>query len=414
VSASEPVVSTETIRAAFPALEREQDGLPVAYFDGPGGTQVPRVVADAVTDYLLHHNSNAHWRFATSQETDRVVAGARQAAADLLGCGPGEVVFGPNMTTLTFHLARGLARDWTQGDEVVVTELDHHANIDPWRSLEREFGVRVKTIGFDPESGRLRYEELEEALGPRTRLVAVGGASNALGTVNDLEHIITAAHAVGARVFVDAVHLAPHARLDVHALDCDYLAFSAYKAYGPHIGVLYGKADLLQTAAVPKLEPAPDTAPDRLETGTPVFEGIAGTAAMVDWLASLAGPDGERRARLDRVFAALHERGEALIARLWDGLSAIDGVTLYGPEPGSGPRTPTLSFTVGERLSVEVAAELAAAALFVSDGDFYARSVVRRLGRLEQGLLRAGCVAYTTTTEVDRLIAAVGRIAAGG
>lgn len=411
MSASEFVVTTDTIRAAFPALERLQDGTPVAYFDGPGGTQVPQVVAEAVTDYLLHHNANAHWRFATSRETDRVVAGARGAVADLLGCEAGEVVFGPNMTTLTFHLARGLARDWAPEDEVVVTELDHHANIDPWRSLERDFGVQVKTIGFDPESGRLRYDELEEALGPRTRLVAVGGASNALGTVNDLEHIITVAHAAGARVFVDAVHLAPHARLDVHTLDCDFLAFSAYKAYGPHIGVLYGKADLLAATAVPKLEPAPDTAPDRLETGTQVFEGIAGTAAMVDWLASLAGPDGERRARLDRVFAALHERGEALITRLWEGLDSIDCVTLYGPEPDSGPRTPTLAFTVGERLSVEVAAELADAALFVSDGDFYALSVVRRLGRLEQGLLRAGCVAYTTEEEVDRLIAAVARAA---
>lgn len=411
MSASEPVVTTETIRAAFPALERLQDGRPVAYFDGPGGTQVPRATAEAVSDYLLHHNANAHWRFATSRETDQVVAEGRRAVADLLGSEPGEVVFGPNMTTLTFHLARALARDWAPGDEVVVTELDHHANIDPWRALEQDFGIVVRTMGFDPESGRLRLEELEALLGPDTRLVAVGGASNALGTVNDLPRIIAAAHTAGARVFVDAVHLAPHARLDVRALDCDFLAFSAYKVYGPHLGILYGKADLLQAAAAPRLEPAPDTAPDRLETGTQIFEGIAGTAAMIDWLATLAGPEGDRPRRLDRVFAALHERGETLIRRLWDGLTAIDGVTLYGPVPGSGPRTPTLSFTVGDRPSSEVATELAAAGLFISDGDFYALSVVRRLGRQQQGLLRAGCVAYTTAEEVDRLIAAVARAA---
>jgi cysteine desulfurase family protein (TIGR01976 family) len=409
----DPIPDVETIRASFPALQRREGGVPVAYFDGPGGTQVPQPVVDAVTDYLLHHNGNAHWPFATSRETMAITAGARGAMADLLGCESDEVVFGPNMTTLTFHLSRALARWCAPGDEVVVTELDHHANIDPWRALAVDFGLRVRAVRFDVPTGRLDHQDLARALSPRTRIVAVGGASNALGTVNDLERVVAAARSVGAWTFVDAVHLVPHEGVDVRALGCDFLVCSAYKFYGPHIGVLYGRRDLLGELDVPKLEPAPDEAPEKLETGTPVFEGIAGVGAVVDWLASLAGPRGDRRIRLGRTYAAFHERGERLISRLWEGLAAVEGVRLYGPEPGSGPRTPTLAFTVGERPSAKVAARLATEGLYLSHGDFYARTAVRRLGKAEQGLLRAGCVAYTTEGEIDRLIAAVGRIAAG-
>jgi cysteine desulfurase family protein (TIGR01976 family) len=410
----DPVPDVEEIRPFFPALGRTQGGQPVAYFDGPGGTQVPQPVADAVCDYLIHHNGNAHWPFATSQETMAIVAGARRAMADLLGGEADEVVFGPNMSTLTFHLSRALARWCAPGDEVVVTELDHHANIDPWRALAVDFGLRVRAVRFDVSTGRLDHHDLARAISSRTRIVAVGGASNALGTVNDLERVVAAAREVGAWTFVDAVHLVPHEAVDVRALGCDFLACSAYKFYGPHIGVLYGRRELLGELDVPKLEPAPDEAPEKLETGTPVFEGIAGVGAVVDWLASLAGPQGERRTRLGRTYAAFHERGERLIDRLWKGLAAVEEVRLYGPEPGSGPRTPTLAFTIADQPSAGVAARLAAKGLYLSHGDFYARTAVRRLGKEAQGLLRAGCVAYTTEGEIDRLIAAVGRIAAGG
>src|SRR5688572_26651382 len=241
-----PPVTVETIRARFPALRRRHGGHPVAYFDAPGGTQVPQTVVDAMTDYLLGHNANTHWAYPTSEETDAILAAAREAAADLLGATPGEVVFGNNMTTLTFHLARTLGRTWRAGDEVIVTELDHHANVDPWHALERDFGVVVRTAAMIPETGQIDLEHLASLVGERTRLLAVGGASNALGTINDLGRAAEIARTAGALLFVDAVHLAPHEPIDVARLGCDFLACSAYKLYGPHAGFLFARRALLE------------------------------------------------------------------------------------------------------------------------------------------------------------------------
>jgi cysteine desulfurase family protein (TIGR01976 family) len=366
-------------------------------------------VAEAVTDYLLHHNANTHWAYPTSAETDAAILDARGALADYLNGAPSEIVFGANMTTLTFHLGRALGRGWNAGDEVVVTDLDHHANVDTWRALGRERGVVVRSVPFARESGRLDTRELERAITRKTRLVAIGAASNALGTINDVGSAAELAHAAGALVFVDAVHYAAHRPPDVAAIGCDFLACSPYKFYGPHLGVLWGRRALLESLDAPRLVPADDLAPERLETGTLGHEGIVGAGAAVDFLAGLAGVAAPRRTRLEAVADVLHERGRRLLERLWRGLSEIPGVTLYGPPPDD-PRTPTLSFTVAGRGAKEVAESLAARAVFVSHGDFYATTVARVLGHGEDGLVRAGCAAYTSEEEVERLIEGVGSV----
>ncbi|HEX5086101.1 MAG TPA: cysteine desulfurase-like protein [Blastocatellia bacterium] len=407
---NKPVASTSEIRSNFPALERKHNGFPVAYFDGPGGTQVPRAVAEAMSDYLFHHNANTHWAYPTSAETDELIAGARQAVADFFNCEPNEVSFGANMTTITFHIARALGRGWRPGDEIVITELDHHGNNAPWQALAKERGVTIRTVRMLPETGQLDWEDLAGAINRNTKLLAIGAASNALGTINDVQYAARLAHEVGALVYVDAVHYAPHSLVDVRDLECDFLACSAYKFYGPHIGALYGRHDLLEKLDVPKLEPAPDEAPDRLETGTQNHEGIVGTAAAIDFLASLS-EGATRRERLRNSFAALHARGSDSLKRMWDGLGSIEGVTLYGPEPDL-PRTPTLSFTLKDIPSIDITRKLVERGVFTSHGDFYAQTVVERLGKVEQGLLRAGCACYTTEEEIDRLVEGVREIAA--
>ena len=399
------------IRAAFPALARSHAGRPVAYFDGPGGTQVPQVVVDAVADYLLHHNANTHWGYPTSEETDAALFAARGALADFLGGAPEEIAFGANMTSLTFHVSRALGRRLGPGDEVVVTELDHHANVDPWRELARERGLEVRSVPLLAAEGRLDWAALEARVGPRTRVLAIGAASNALGTINDVARAAALARGRGALVFVDAVHFAPHALVDVAALGCDLLACSAYKFYGPHVGVLWGRRSLLEELDVPRLAPAPAEAPERLETGTQNHEGIVGAAAAVDFLASLAPGRPSRRAALADAFGALEPRGAALLERLWSGLRALPGVTVFGLPPGS-PRTPTLSFVVEGQASEQVARALAREGVFVSHGDFYATTVVERLGYASQGVVRAGCACYTSPEEVERLLAGVERLAA--
>lgn len=400
-----------TVRAQFPALHRQHAGHPVAYFDGPGGTQVPQSVADAMVDYLLHHNANTHWAYPTSEETDSAIASARQAFADFLGAQPDEIAFGANMTTLMFHLARALGRGWGPGDEVIVTELDHHANVAPWQALARERGITVRAIPFDISTGELDLHALASALSPRTRLVAIGAASNALGTVNDVAFAARLAHAAGGLCFVDAVHLAAHGRIDVRQFGCDFLACSAYKFYGPHIGVLYGRRDLVASLDVPKLIPASNAPPERLETGTLNHEGIVGAAAAVDFIASL-GRGEHRVARLDDALHRLHHDGQLLVERMWEGLGRIDGVRLYGPPP-SRPRTPTTAFTVAGLTSEQVARRLALLGVFVSHGDFAATTVVERLGCAADGVVRAGCACYTSLEEVDRLVAAVAGLARG-
>jgi len=409
------VASTAEIRAAFPALQRVCHGHHVAYFDGPGGTQVPRVVVEAMADYLVHHNANTHWAFPTSAETDAALSAARGAMADLLNAAPDEIAFGPNMTTLTFHLARALGRRLGPGDAVVVTELDHHANIDPWRALERDRDVKILQVRMIPETGELDWDDLIRCLADhRVRILAIGAASNAIGTINDIRRAVAMAHEAGALAFVDAVHFAPHQLVDVREWSCDFLACSAYKFYGPHLGVLYGKREQIESLDVAKLEPAPETAPERLETGTQNHEGIAGAAAAVDYLASLAiepagTPARPRRQRLAVVYDELHERGRALLRRLWDGLSTVRGVRLHGPPPGA-PRTPTLACRIAGWTSADASRQLAARGIFASHGNFYAMTVVKRLGAERDGLLRFGCACYTSEDEIDRVVDAVGAV----
>ncbi len=403
------VAATAEIRAHFPALDRVHNGQRVAYFDGPGGTQVPRCVAEAMVDYLYHHNANTDWAYPTSIETDEALASARLCLADFLNASPDEIVFGANMTTLTFHLSRALGRQLSAGDEIIVTELDHHANIDPWRELARERDLRVRTVRMIPETGQLDWDDFSRLLNSRTTIVTMGAASNALGTINDVRAATEMAHQVGALIFVDAVHYAPHSLPDVRAIDCDFLACSAYKFNGPHVGILFGRHDLLQSIEFPKLRPAHDTAPENAETGTLNHEGMVGAAAAVDFFASLSSSGETRRQRLQATFNELHARGTVLATTLWEGLSAIDGVRLYGQPPGL-PRTPTIAFTVEGMHSRDVAQRLADRGVFCSHGDFYAMTVVERLGLSEEGLVRAGCAMYTTPEEVSRLVESVRKI----
>jgi cysteine desulfurase family protein (TIGR01976 family) len=409
-TSTEPALDLARIRAAFPALARVHGGHPVAYFDGPGGTQVPEAVVAAIAGYLRDHNANTHWRYPTSQETDAALAAARAAVADLLNCGADEVSFGANMSTITFHLGRALARRWGPGDEIVVTELDHHANQDTWRAAAADRGLTVRAVRFDPARLELDWDDFARQVTPQTKLVAIGAASNAVGTINDVARAVALAKEAGALTFVDAVHYVPHASTDVRALGCDFLACSAYKFYGPHVGILYGRRELVDALDAPKLQPAPDYSPERLETGTQNHEGIVGAAAAVDFLAGIGGSTTERRASLRRAFQQLHARGDALLARLWNGLGAIEGVRLYGRPPGQ-PRTPTVAFTVAGRDAGDVAAHLAARGVFVSHGDFYASTVVARLAPGPGGLVRAGCACYTSEDEVDRLVDAVAALA---
>ncbi|HJT79880.1 MAG TPA: cysteine desulfurase-like protein [Chthoniobacterales bacterium] len=396
------IKSTPEIRACFPALSRNHHGHPVAFFDGPGGTQVPQAVVKAMTDYLYYHNANTHWAYPSSEETDAIINSARTTVAEFLNASPSEIAFGANMTTLTFHLARALSREYTANDEIVVTELDHHGNIAPWKRLEKENGVVVRTVKMIAETGQLDWDDFEAKICDRTKLVAIGAASNALGTINDVRRATSLARAVGARVFVDAVHYAPHRLIDVRAWDCDFLACSAYKFYGPHIGILYARSELLEALDFPKLIPAPDVGPERIETGTQNHEGIAGAAAAIDFLASLA-PEGNRRERLTIAFDQLETRASQLIQRLWQGLSDIPQVHLFGPPPGT-QRTPTIAFTHERVASTDVAKKLAERGVFASHGDFYALTVIERLGQLPEGVVRAGCACYTTESEVDRLL----------
>ena len=404
-SRTEMMIPVEEIRRCFPALTRTHHGYPVAYFDGPGGTQVPRPVVEAMNDYLYHHNANTHWAYPTSEETDAIIDSARNVLADFLNASPAEIVFGANMSTLIFHLARALGHDLRANDEILVTELDHHANIAPWRTLEKERGVKVRMVKMIPETGELDWDDFSRQLTRHTKLVAIGAASNAIGTINDVKRAGEMAHHIGAKVFVDAVHYAPHQLIDVRDWNCDFLACSAYKFYGPHIGILWGRRDLLESLDFPKLIPAPDSAPERAETGTQNHEGIAGAAAAVDFLASLA-PGSTRRERLHAAFQQLHQRGDELVTELWNELQQIQRVRLYGPPPGTA-RTPTIAFTMDEMPSIEVAKKLAERGFFLSHGDFYAMTVVERLGQAPQGLVRAGCACYTTMEEVNRLLTGV-------
>lgn len=398
-------LSVSEIRATFPALQRVHNGHPVAYFDGPGGTQVPLAVVDRVREVMLHHNANAHWHYPSSRETDAILDQARNTFASFLGGAADEIVFGANFTTLAFHVARGLGREWQPGDEVIVTELDHHANVAPWQALAHERGIVLRWLPIDIASGTLRLDLLPGLITPRTRLLAINAASNALGTLTDVASAVAIAQRSGVLTMADAVHLAPHVLVDVQAMGVDLLGCSPYKFHGPHLGVLWGRRELLARIDVPRLEPAPNAPPERLETGTLNFAAIAGAAAAVEWLATVGGGGGDLRNRLAKSYAVLEERESALFARLWEGLGGIPGVTLFGPPPGT-PRTATVSITAGQRPAAVVAGELAElSGCFVSDGDFYASTTAERMGVTEQGWLRLGLAAYSTAEEVDRVVA---------
>jgi cysteine desulfurase family protein (TIGR01976 family) len=406
----------DRIRRHFPALARQVDGRPVAYFDGPGGTQVPTVVADAVRAYLLDHNANSGWNYPTSHETDAVLAAGRAAFADFFGGQPDEIAFGQNMTTLTLRVSRALGRALRPGDPVVVTELDHHANVDPWKALAAERGVDVRVARMDPSTGTLDMDDLSEKL-QDARVLAIGAASNALGTIPDVAAAADRARAEGAIVFVDAVHFAPHEPLNVDALGADFVVVSPYKFYGPHLGVLWGKRERIEALDLPRVASAPDNAPDRLETGTLSFEAIAGATAAIRFIAGIGraarAPGNDhgtaQRGDLEDAYRALHHHGERLFRRLWDGLTSIPGVRAFGPPPGSR-RTPTLAFAIDEVDPADAVARLARLGLFLSHGDFYATTVIRRLGVAGAGLIRAGCLAYTTEGEVDRLVEGVASV----
>ncbi len=405
----------ESLRAQFPALLRVHNGHPVAYFDGPGGTQVPQAVVDAIVEYLLHHNANTHWVYPSSLETDALLRDARDVYAAFFNApGPDWVSFGQNMTTITFHLARALARQWEPGDEIVVTELDHHANVDPWRHAADDAGLTVRTVPLAADGLSLDIDALATVLSSRTRLLAIGAASNAIGTISDVTAATRLARAAGALVFVDAVHFAPHELVDVQAIGCDMLACSSYKFYGPHQGILCARPALIGSLRLPKLRPAPALPPDSLETGTQSHEGIVGAAAAVRFLASVAGPtapgQSALRPALEASYRLLHADAADLTRQLWDGLGAIPGLIRHGRPPGT-PRTPTVSFSLEGHTSHDVAARLVDDGLFVSSGDFYAETLVQRLGHGPDGLVRIGCACYTTADEVARLLEAVERLA---
>jgi cysteine desulfurase family protein (TIGR01976 family) len=405
------MIDVSSARAQFPALHVRRDGRTPIFLDGPGGTQVPQRVIDAMVRYLSTCNANHGGVFATSRESDAVLHGAHEAVADLLNApSPDEVVFGANMTSLTFQLSRALARTLRPGDEVVVTRLDHDANITPWVLAARDAGAAVRWVDVRPEDCTLDLDDLRRQLGPRTRLVAVGCASNAVGTVNDVPAITRLAHAVGALVFLDAVHYAPHGPMDVQEWGCDFLACSTYKFFGPHVGILWGRRALLGEWPAYKVRPAPEALPGRWMTGTQNHEGLAGVTAAVDYLADLAPPTPGSPARRDRLRVAMSSvrAYEADLARrLLAGLAERPQFKVWGitdPDRLAG-RVPTVSVTHARLLAAEMAERLAARQVYAWHGNLYALELSERLGvEGSGGLLRLGLVHYNTAAEVDAVL----------
>jgi cysteine desulfurase family protein (TIGR01976 family) len=397
----------EAIRVQFPALGRTIDDRAAVYLDGPGGTQVPDRVIDAVAGFLRAGGSNLGGPFVTSLETDAVAESARSAIAALFNASPDEIAFGQNMTSLTFAVSRALGATWRSGDNVVVTRLDHDGNVWPWVRAAQDAGVEVRWLDFDPDRGcRLQTETLGELLDERTRLVAVTHASNAVGTIVDVGSIVEQAHRVGALTYVDAVHYSPHGVIDVAASGTDFLVASAYKVFGPHTGCLYGRYEVLDQLDAYKLRPAPDKPPGKWETGTQSFESLAGVAAAIDYLASLGEGD-DLRGRLVSAMGAIGGYEQGLSARFLEGIGAMDGVTLFGA-PTAEERTPTFAIEVAGVPPAEVARRLGDDGIFVWSGDYYAVEVMDRLGVTNAGgLVRIGFVHYNTTDEVDRVLEAL-------
>jgi cysteine desulfurase family protein (TIGR01976 family) len=415
------MLDVTSARRQFPALNRPRDGQTPVFLDGPGGTQVPQGVIDAMVHYLSTCNANHGGLFATSRESDEIVHAAHEAAADFLNAPSSrEIVFGANMTTLTLHLSRAIGRTLRPGDEVLVSSLDHDANVTPWVLAARDAGATARYVDIRPEDCTLDLDSLARQCTERTRLVAVGCASNAVGTVNDVEAITRTAHERGALVFLDAVHFAPHGNLDVQKIGCDFLACSAYKFFGPHVGILWGKEALLKELPAYKLRPVPETLPDRWMTGTQNHEGLAGVVAAVDYLAGLGRDSGRqtpylnrftgRRRQIRAAMAAVQEYEATLSRKLLEALAGRPRFKVWGiadPERVAG-RVPTVSITLKDRTPAQIAEHLAARQIYAWNGDMYALLLAERL-RLNNrgGFLRLGLLHYNTPEEIDRLVQAL-------
>ena len=404
------------VRSQFPSLAQTVNGQPPVFLDGPGGTQVPQRVIDAISDYLKHDNANTAGAYATSRRTDSMIASARSAMADFLGCDPEEVVFGPNMTSLTFAISRSIGRDLGPGDEIVLTHLDHDANISPWRALE-ERGVSIRMAEIHEDDCTLDMDDLAGKITDRTKLVAVGYASNAVGTINDVKKIIQLAHERGAMAYIDAVHYAPHGPIDVRSLDCDFLVCSTYKFFGPHMGVLYGKREYLKRLEPYKVRANTNAIPNRWEWGTLNHECIAGITACVDYLADLGGrvnPSAStRRVALLAAYEAIQKHERELMENLIRGLVAIPGLKLYGiSDPKRfDQRCPTLAVRITGHTPLELASRLGERGFFTWDGNYYALNLTERLDvEKDGGFLRIGLAHYNTAEEVERFLAALQEI----
>jgi len=420
-----PIAPTDTstaldvsrVRAQFPSLSQTVAGQPAVFFDGPGGTQVPQRVIDAISDYLAHSNANTCGAYATSQRTNTVLAEARSAMADFFGSDPDEVVFGPNMTTLTFAISRSIGRELGPGDEILLTHLDHDANVSPWRVLE-ERGVSIRFVDINEDNCTLNLADLEQKISTRTRVVAVGYASNAVGTINDVKEIVRLAHKKGALAYIDAVHYAPHGPIDVRALDCDFLVCSSYKFFGPHMGILYGKREHLQRLQPYKVRANTNAVPNRWEWGTLNHECIAGITACVDYLAdlgqqvdpSLSG----RRAALLAGYSAIQQYERGLAETLIAGLLTIPGLNFYGIRDLKKieQRCPTVAVRIAGQTPLELATKLGERGFFTWDGNYYALNLTERLDvEKDGGFLRIGLAHYNTADEVQRFLTALREIA---
>lgn len=395
------------MRAQFPSLNRMYNGQPIGYFDGPGGSQVARMVIDEMAKYMLNGVANLGRFSSTSKETREIVQKAREYSATLLGADPDEISFGANMTTLAFTVSRSISRTWEYGKgNIVVTEIDHHANVDPWMTAATDKGLDINTIKLNPHTISLKTDNLEDIITNETKLVAIGLASNAVGTINNISPIVKRAREVGALVAVDGVHAVPHFKVNFSQLDVDFLFCSAYKFFGPHVGIAAIKKQVFEQLETYKLQPAPQTAPEKLETGTQNFEGLVGVIHAIEFLAHFGEGDTLEQ-RLINSYDKMENYENELAMRLREGLSQIDSVTIY-QAPELEPKTPTVAFTVDGMLSSDVCFELVEQhALHLESGDFYAMTLVEKLDVGEGGVIRAGIAPYNTVEEIDRLISAI-------
>lgn len=399
-------LNTAEIRAQFPALRREENGTTVAWFDGPGGSQVPYSVIDAIGSFLTHGGSNHGGAFAASRDSEEAHETAREAVADLFGARPDDyIVFGMNMTSLNFALSRALSTTWGPGDEVVVTRLDHDANVAPWLRAAADRGATVQWVPFDTSTYRLDLDRLAEVVGSRTKVVAITHASNAIGTQVDIAEATRIAHDAGALIVVDAVHYAPHGLIDIAGTDCDFLLASAYKFFGPHIGAMAGRATLLEELDAYKVRPSPATGPGKWETGTQSFEALTGVTAAVDHIAGLAPGAPTRRSQIAAAYAEIQDHAIHLGDRFIGGLP--ETATVFGITDDLTRRTPTYAIEMDGISARRLATELGDRGIFVTDGDYYAAEVMKALRRTDGGLVRIGFLHYTTEDEVDRLLAAL-------